>query len=147
MFIQLFIFKVAVKDDRGVWLRIIMRADQSLDQLHRMIHKGFGYDNSAGYLFKIPPEGRSGTARKWLSRYYSHPAALQESADESLYDAALTDLSGLELKSRFRFEYLTGKQDRISWREHLVIVEEDQADDQCDSYPQIIDQKGVPAPL
>ncbi len=75
-----------------------------------------------GYVFRIPPEGRSGTARKWLARNYTRPEWYRKMEDfhEEPRDATITRLDELSLKSRMRFEYLAGKGDVSMLREHLV---------------------------
>lgn len=174
LLIPVYLLKLSVKNDRGVWRKIVVRADHTLDELHGIICRSLNYGQVSGYAFRIPPEGRSGTARKWLSWYYTHPTMfglfvddlmdnngdqeakkesgpikgnLRESTTPDLRDATVTELRELNLRSRMRFEYLTGHGNVSSWREHVVYIEKDDAGDLVEISPVILEEKGVPEPL
>ena len=147
---RVFILKIAVKHDRGVWLKIAIRSGQPLNELHRMIQEQFAYDSGDRYAFKIPPEGRSGRARQWLAAYYTPGAESRFTARLNIIpgDAAKIPVNALGKKSRTRFAYLAGHaEDPMFWREHIVYVEEDAAEDEGHPYPMVVDRAGFPEPL
>lgn len=149
MNLPIYLFKVIVKNDRGVWRRLALRSDQSLRVLHSCINESFSYGDVSGYCFKIPPEGRSGTARKWFATYYTDPAIFDQFHDvvNPPLDAESAVIGSLELKPRMKFEYATGYGVPDNWRDHLVSVEENQAGNLWNRYPVIIEIEGVPEPM
>ncbi len=149
MLIPVFIFKVAVKNDRGVWVKVAIRADYSLESLHPVISEEFMYPECDGYAFRFFPEGRSGTARKWLAKYYTRQEWMDQFnfAHDSPGDVNAVTIGDLQLKARNRFEYLTGFGKVLNWREHLITVEQDNLGDDFLQYPAVLDKKGIPKPL
>lgn len=151
MSVTVYILKIRIKSESGIWRRIAVRADQTLVDLHHGICNSFGYecDENVGYVFSLPPEGRSGTARKWLSILYTSPEIYHhfEEMPFKILNAERFTFEQLRLKSRYKFEYECGRDNPELWRQHLISVEKDDAGNIADSYPAELEGRGVPLSL
>jgi len=144
---KIYVFKVTLAIDDGIWRRIAIQGNQTLDALHGAIFDAFDREEEHLYSFYVPESGRSSTGRGRPRNAveYTHPYCLQESpfGNPSVCDASETVISCLELKKRQKFKYLFDFGD--SWW-HVLTVEQIDADPDKGCYPRTIEKYGKSPP-
>jgi len=138
-------FKVALKDDKGIWRTIALRGDQSLDHLHAAIFAAFDRFEEHLYSFYFPkaPRGRPGfePIREYTSSFMLEDPGPFETGPR--FDASRTRLDDLELAVGERFEYLFDFGD--CWM-HELRVERIQPVSPDKRYPHVVSRKGGSPP-
>lgn len=136
--------KVSLKRRRSVWRSVVLRGDQTLDDLHNAIFVAFDRDDEHLYSFYFPSAGarRSVQAGKQPKEYMSPhsfgPGA--RSGFDGRYDAAGAKLEDLKLKVAQTFEYLFDFGD-MWW--HDLKVEAIGPRESGRTYPQFVAQRGA----
>ena len=140
-----FIFKVALAEDDGIWRRIALRGNQTLDDLHWAIFDAFDRDEEHLYSFFFPKLGSKGRPLKRGEIEYTHSEAADydEEFDEGGHDAARTKLASLGLKRKQVFRYLFDWGDE--WR-HTITVEAIDAEPDKGKYPRVLEKHGKSPP-
>ncbi|NMC22114.1 MAG: plasmid pRiA4b ORF-3 family protein [Thermogutta sp.] len=143
---RIIIFKVALSDQKDIWRRIAISAEQTLDDLHEAIFQAFDREEEHLYSFYFPQPGKKGRAALRDAVEYSHPFMLDEptSFDEEVpRNAAETRLSKLDLKPRQTFKYLFDFGD--SWW-HDITVQAIDAAPEPGRYPRVLERHGESPP-
>ena len=118
-----YLFKVNLKRAKGIWRKLAMRGDETLDDLHNSIFDAFDRYDPHLYSFFFPKAPSRGSRSGPRPKEYTAPSMFDEPdlfGDEDRFNAADTRLDDLRLKVRQRFEYLFDFGD--SWW-HEVTVE------------------------
>lgn len=142
---RVYIFKVALKDDKRTWRRIAMRGDQTLDSLHEAIFEAFDRDEEHLYTFYFPKPESRGRDRWHDAREYAHPYILEDNpfGDRDLHNAAETRLDELKLEKGQKLDYLFDFGD--SWW-HEITVEKTDGEVETGLYPRIVEKRGESPP-
>ena len=119
-----YLIKVTLKGNRRVWRSLLLRGDQTLDDLHEMIYLAFDRFDEHLYSFFFP-KGPSRQNRVGLQpKEYASPISLEEKNlfdDQQRFNAAKTILDELKLRVGQTFEYLFDFGDM--WWHELKVVE------------------------
>jgi len=139
--------KVSLKRRHSVWRSVVLRGDQTLNDLHNAIFVAFDRDDEHLYSFYFPNAGarRSVQAGK-QSREYTSPEGFgpgERSGFDGRYDAAGTKLDDLKLTVAQTFEYLFDFGD-MWW--HDLKVEAIGPRESGSTYPQFVAQRGASPP-
>lgn len=140
---KIYLFKVALTNNKPVWRRIAVRGNQTLDDLHAAIFRAFDRFDEHLYSFYFPLPGARGRYRLQGAAEYTHPYNCEadyvgERFDRSqLRNAATTPIATLGLKKGQVFDYLFDFGD--SW-EHTITVEETDGAPQRGKYPRIVEK-------
>ena len=131
---SVFVFKVALKYQKGIWRKIAIRGDQSLTTLHHIIYRAFNRDEEHLYAFYFSGKASS-TSRSRLNGAicYGPPNSGEHKNADS------TRIDGLRLKIKSRFEYLFDFGDEW-W--HEISLEELQPLQSDVKYPCVIESRG-----
>jgi len=118
-----YLLKVSLRGVPGIWRRIAIRGDQTLDDLHTTIFHAFDRFDEHLYSFYFPKAGSRGKRERRMADEYTHPAAVEDSDafGSKVGNAARTKIGSLQLRPGRRFDYLFDFGD--FW-EHEVLVEE-----------------------
>ena len=140
-----YLLKVSLRGAPGIWRRIAIRGDQTLDDLHTTIFHAFDRFDEHLYSFYFPKAGSRGKRERRMADEYTHPAAVEDSNDfgSKARNAAKTTIDSLHLRPRQRFDYLFDFGD--SW-EHEVLVEEVDVPLAAGRYPRITERHGASPP-
>lgn len=115
-----FVFKVALKGAPGVWRRIGMRGDRTLNDLHEAIFSAYDREEEHLYSFYFPKPGTRGRDRLRNAVEYTHPfAAGPDPFGETAPDASKARLDEVRLKVGQKFEYLFDFGD--SWWHEITV--------------------------
>ena len=142
---KVYIFKVALTGNKRIWRRIAIRGDQTLGKLHDAIFKAFDRYDFHLYSFYFPQPSSRGRARRRGADEYTHPFVLEDDpfAREGIQNAEKTKIDSLELEVGQSFDYLFDFGD--SW-EHVITVEETEAQAEKGIYPRILEKCGESPP-
>ena len=139
---SLFVFKVALKNAKGIWRRIAIGGDQTLDDLHEAIFDAFDREEEHLYSFYFPRPGARGRDRLDGAVEFTHPAAAKDAgffSDDPVHNASEAKISTLKLTKSTTIEYLFDFGD--NW-EHILTVEEIDGDPDNKKYPRVLEKKG-----
>lgn len=140
-----YLLKVSLRGAPGIWRRIAIRSDQTLDDLHTTIFHAFDRFDEHLYSFYFPKAGSRGKRERRMADEYTHPAAVEDSDafGSKVGNAARTKIGLLQLRPGQRFDYLFDFGD--SW-EHEVLVEEVDVPLAAGRYPRITERRGASPP-
>jgi hypothetical protein len=140
-----FVFKAALTGHKGVWRRIALRGNQTLDDLHEAIYGAFDRDDEHLYSFYFPKPGAKGRSRLRDAPEYAHPYAAEDAGafDEAPSNAAKTKLASLGLMPKQVFMYLFDFGDEW-W--HKITVEQIDAEPENGEYPRVLETHGKSPP-
>ncbi len=140
---SVFVFKVALKRRKGVWRRIAIRGDQTLDDLHAAIFAAFDRFDEHLYSFYFFRRGTKGRDRLRDALEFAHPVCLKDQgpfgSEPGLKNAAKTRIDSLKLSKGKEFEYLFDFGD--SWW-HVVTTESTTGEPDEQRFPRVIESKG-----
>ena len=139
--------KVNVKRRRSIWRSLVLRGDQTLDDLHSAIFVAFDRDDEHLYSFYFPGASarRSAPSGKRPTEYTA-PQSFgpgERSGFDGRHDAASATLDALTLKVGQTFEYLFDFGD-MWW--HELKVEAIGPSETGKTYPQYVAQRGSSPP-
>ena len=136
-------FKVNLKRRRSIWRSVVLRGDQTLDDLHEVIFSAFDRDDFHLYCFYFP----KATARRSQSgkepRSYISPEGFQPFEYDNRESADSATLDELRFRVGQTFEYLFDFGDEW-W--HEVTVESIDPSESGATYPRIVAQRGDSPP-
>lgn len=136
---RVYILKVALRNAKGIWRRIAIRGDQTLEMLHRIIFEAFDRYDEHLYSFYFPRPGARRQGRRFDATEYTDPRGLEDiPVDRDLYNAATVTIGELKLEKGQSFDYLFDFGD--SW-EHLITVEETDGRVEDGRYPRILEKR------
>lgn len=135
-------FRVSLKRRKSIWRTMVLRGDQTLDELHETIFAAFDRDDEHLYAFYFPSatarrSPRGARSKEYVSPYGFEPGAV---ARDGRYNAAAVRLDDLMLKEGQTFEYLFDFGDEW-W--HAIKVDALGASDPTTVYPRIVDRRGA----
>ena len=135
-------FRVSLKRRKSIWRTVVLRGDQTLDDLHETIFTAFDRDDEHLYSFYFPNAAARRSQRGAQFREYAAPYGFEPEAltSDGRYNAAAVRLDDLKLKEGQTFEYLFDFGDEW-W--HEIKVEALGASDRTKAYPQIVDKRGA----
>jgi hypothetical protein len=119
-----YLFKVNLKGAKRIWRTVVLRGDQTLDDLHELIFAAFDRYDEHLYSFYFPKARMAARSAHEQVREYTAPFVMEDPGpfdDGSRLDAAGSRLDDLGLRAGQRFEYLFDFGD--SWW-HEVTVEQ-----------------------
>ncbi|HEY2967781.1 MAG TPA: plasmid pRiA4b ORF-3 family protein [Casimicrobiaceae bacterium] len=135
-------FKVNLRGAKRIWRLIVMRGDQTLDDLHEAIFGAFDRFDSHLYSFYFPKAPRRRSPAGPIPREYAAPLMVEAQdpfGTERRFNAARTRLDILGLQVGQQFEYLFDFGD--SWW-HEVTVEQIGPVISGRRYPEIVEKHG-----
>lgn len=139
---EIYVFKVALKDNKRIWRKIAISSKQTLDDLHKAIFSAFDrYDEHLYSFYFTESQGRSRSRLRNVPQY-THPYNVEENsffANEKIYNATETLIEDINLKENQKFEYLFDFGDEW-W--HEITVEKIGSLPQRGTYPRIIEKRG-----
>lgn len=141
-----FLFKVALKANKRIWRRIVIRGNQTLDDLHECIYDAFDRYDEHLYSFYFPRPGTRGRNRMRDAVEITHPFNAKESSSlfgKRLPDASKIKIDALKLQKGQVFEYLFDFGD--GWH-HEITVEQIDGEGDDGTYPRIVEKKGHSPP-
>jgi hypothetical protein len=118
-----YLIKVNLKGNRRVWRSILLRGDQTLNDLHEMIYLAFDRYDEHLYSFYFPKAPARQNRFGLQPKEYASPISLDEPNlfdEQQRFNAARTTLNELKLKIDQTFEYLFDFGD-MWWHELKVI--------------------------
>lgn len=137
---DIFIFKVALMRQKSIWRKIALEGNDSLDDLHEMIHTAFDRYDEHLYSFYFPvKQSKSIRVIVRNSVEYTSPNTLEFGGDDGQGNAAKATLSSLRLKPKQKMYYLFDFGDEW-W--HEITVEAVDAPREKGKYPRIVASKG-----
>jgi hypothetical protein len=141
----IYTLKVALRGNKGIWRRIEIGGDQTLDDLHEMIYQAFDREEEHLYSFYLPPPGSVGQARIRDALEFTHPYVLEDDPfdDGQRFSAAETTVDELKLRRGRKFDYLFDFGD--SWW-HEITVEGVGGTPEDVQYPRIVEKHGASPP-
>ena len=119
---SLYVFKVALDEQKRTWRRIAVRSDQTLDHLHAGIFDAFDRFDEHLYSFYIPPSGLKGRRVLVSAVEYTSPIMLEEPDSvgwHQVYDASKTTIGSLGLTPGRELRYMFDFGDQW-WHEITV---------------------------
>ena len=135
-------FKVWLKRRRSIWRTIVLRGDQTLDDLHAAIGTAYERDDDHLYAFYMPKAPARRARSESRAKEYVSPIGYQ--FDRLLahrrFDASVVTLDELPFKASQSFEYLFDFGDEW-W--HEITVEAIGTSSRAQSYPQFGKRKGA----
>ncbi|OPZ85059.1 MAG: Plasmid pRiA4b ORF-3-like protein [bacterium ADurb.Bin429] len=136
--------KVALDGQRGIWRRIAVKRDQTLDDLARAINRAFDRNNDHLYAFYVGQKTGKPTRSQVVSasRRYPHPEATDPFLEREGIErnAANATLASLRLADNQVFYYLFDFGDEW-W--HIITVEQTKAEGEPEQqYPAVIARRG-----
>lgn len=118
-----YLIKVKLKGNRRVWRLLVLRGDQTLDDLHETIYLAFDRYDEHLYTFYFPKAPTRQQGFCLPPKEYTSPNAIRERDhfdDQKRFNAARTRLDGLHLTVGQTFEYLFDFGD-MWWHELQVV--------------------------
>jgi Plasmid pRiA4b ORF-3-like protein len=136
-----YLFKVNLKGRRSIWRTVLLRGDQTLDDLHEAIFAAFDRYDEHLYCFYFP-KGRQGRlASGKPPKEYRSPRGFDRTDEfeiDNRYNAAKARLDDLRLKVGQTFEYLFDFGDEW-W--HEIIVQGIGPSESGETYPRILEKR------
>jgi len=138
-------FKVMLKGRRSVWRSVVVRGDETLEDLHEVIFAAFDRDDSHLYSFFFPKAAARRSRSGKQPREYTAPEGFHPDpfGIDNRYDAASATLDELKFKVGQTFEYLFDFGDEW-W--HEIEVEAIGPPESVGTYPRIVAQRGASPP-
>ncbi len=136
-------FKVKLKRRRSIWRSVVLRGDQTLDDLHEVIFSAFDRGDFHLYCFYFPNAAarRAPLGKRHMS--YISPEAFEPSTYDNRESADSATLDELHFRTGQTFEYLFDFGDEW-W--HEITVEEIGPSESGATYPRIVAQRGDSPP-
>jgi len=141
-----YILKVALSGAKGIWRRIAVLPNQTLDDLHEAIYGAFDRDDEHLYSFFFPERPTTSLRKIYDSPEFTHPYNAEDPGpfgDEKVPDAAKAKMKSLGLVAKQRFYYLFDFGD--SWW-HEITVEATGAPREPGAYPRVLEKHGDSPP-
>lgn len=136
-------FKVNFKRRRSIWRSVVLRGDQTLDDLHEMIFSAFDRGDPHLYCFYFPNKAACRSQSGKQSRSYISPEAFEPSAYDNQESADSATLDELRFRAGQTFEYVFDFGDQW-W--HEITVEDIGPTESGAPYPRIVARKGDSPP-
>ena len=135
-------FRVSLKRRKSIWRTMVLRGDQTLDDLHETIFAAFDRDDEHLYAFYFPNATARRSPRGAPFKEYAAPHGFEPDAltRDGRYNAAAVRLDDLQLRQGQTFEYLFDFGDEW-W--HAIKVDALGASDPTKAYPRIVDMRGA----
>jgi hypothetical protein len=137
---------VSLKRRRSVWRSVVLRGDQTLDDLHQVIFTAFERYDDHLYSFYFPSASSRRSHLGKRAKEYTAPQGFEPCepfGNDNRYNAADAVLDGLKLRADQTFEYLFDFGDQW-WHEIKVeAIDSIESGREC---PQIIDRRGSSPP-
>jgi hypothetical protein len=158
---SVYVFKVALADQKAIWRRIELRGGQTLHDLHMAVFEAFDREEAHLYSFYIPPKPvKTQSVRKFMEYpRFSHPYAMEKPPAEMMEifsmvfgepmaahdegNAAETQIRSLNLVKNLRMLYEFDFGDE--WL-HWVTVEQTDGTADDGDYPRITERNGESPP-
>jgi len=140
-----YLFKVNLKRRRSIWRTVLLRGDQTLDELHEVIFAAFDRYDEHLYCFYFPKARQGRLASGKPPKEYRSPRGFDRTEVfeiDNRYNAARARLDDLWLKVGQTFEYLFDFGDEW-W--HEIIVQGIEPSESGGTYPRIV-EKRLPSP-
>jgi Plasmid pRiA4b ORF-3-like protein len=140
-----YLFKVNLKRRRSIWRTVLLRGDQTLDELHEAIFAAFDRYDEHLYCFYFPKARQGRLASGKPPKEYRSPRGFDRTEVfeiDNRYNAARARLDDLRLKVGQTFEYLFDFGDEW-W--HEIIVQGIGPSESGGTYPRIV-VKRLPSP-
>lgn len=136
-------FKVNLKRRRSIWRSVVLRGDQSLEDLHHVIFTAFDRDDCHLYCFYFPkaPARRSRSGEQ--PRSYVAPEGCESFAYDHRESTESAILDDLNLRVGQKFEYVFDFGDEW-W--HEITVEKIDPSEPDAPYPRLVGQRGSSPP-
>ena len=118
-----YLLKVKLKGNRRIWRLVVLRGDQTLNDLHETIYRAFDRYDEHLYSFYFPKGPTRQQGFDFQPKEYTSPNAIRERDyfnDRKRFNAARTKLDGIHLKVGQTFEYLFDFGD--TWWHELKVV-------------------------
>jgi hypothetical protein len=118
-----YLFKVKLKGNRRIWRLVVLRGDQTLNDLHETIYLAFDRYDEHLYSFYFPKAPTRQQGFDSQPKEYTSPNSIGERSyfdDPKRFNAARTRLDGLHLTVGQTFEYLFDYGD-MWWHELKVV--------------------------
>jgi len=138
--------KVSLKRRKSVWRSVVLRGDQTLDDLHGVIFTAFDRYDDHLYSFYFPNASARRSKLGKRAEEYTAPQGFEPAGPfgiDNRYNAANTKLDDLELEVGQGFEYLFDFGDEW-W--HEVRVEAIGPSESGGKHPQIVEKRGSSPP-
>ena len=142
----LYVFKVALAQDKSVWRRIAVRSDQTLDHLHAGIFSAFDRFDEHLYSYYLAPLGPKGRAALRDAVEYTSLITLEEPdafGGHEVFDASQAAVGSLGLTPGREFRYIFDFGD--SWW-HEITVEQTDGSPERRRYPRVVGKRGESPP-
>jgi hypothetical protein len=140
-----YLVKVNLKGRRSIWRTVLLRGDQTLDDLHEVIFVAFDRYDEHLYCFYFPKARRRRLPSDKPPKEYRSPRGFDQTKGfeiDNRYNAAKARLDDLQLKVGQTFEYLFDFGDEW-W--HEIIVQGIGPSKPGGTYPRIV-EKRLPSP-
>jgi hypothetical protein len=139
------VLKVALQARKGIWRRIAIRSDQSLDEFHAAIFRAFDREDEHLYSFYFPKAGLRGQDAIRQGIEFTHPMCFSDDNPfmSSGRNAATARLGELRLTVGKKFKYLFDFGD-CWW--HEITVESVDSPIEAGSYPRELQRRGESPP-
>ncbi len=143
---RVYVLKVALDGRRGIWRRIAIRGEQTLDNLHAAIFAAFErYDEHLYSFYIAPPSVKlTRTSAYRNAAHYMQPDAMEGLWFDDKKNAEKTTIASLHLSEKQVFLYLFDYGDEW-W--HVITVENTNAEsDATLHYPVVIARRAEAPP-
>ena len=142
----LYVFKVALAQQKRIWRRIAVRSDQTLDDLHAAIFRAFNRFDEHLYSFFLAPPGARGRAGLGDGVEYTSPVMIEEVerlGGLPVHNAGVTAIGALDLSPGRTLRYLFDFGDEW-W--HDLTVEQTDGGPGPGRYPKVLEKQGASPP-
>ena len=142
----LYVVKVALAGEKGVWRRIAVRSNQTLDNLHAVIFRAFDRFEEHLYSFYLAPPGTRGRAALRDAVEYTSPIMIEEAnpfGGRPVHNAGITTIGSLGRTARSTLRYLFDFGD--SWWHDITVEQTDGKPEQM-RYPCVLEKHGASPP-
>ena len=135
-------FRVSLKRRMSIWRTMVLRGDQTLDELHEAIFAAFDRDDEHLFAFFFSNATALRSPRGARCKTYAAPYGFEPEAltRDGRYNAAAVRLDDLLLQEGQTFEYLFDFGEE--WC-HTITVDALGASDPTQAYPRIVDMRGA----
>jgi hypothetical protein len=136
-----YLFKVNLRGRRSIWRTVLLRGDQTLDDLHEAIFAAFDRYDEHLYCFYFPKARRARLPSSKPPKEYRSPRGFDGTKGleiDNRYNAAGARLDDLRLKVSQTFEYLFDFGDEW-W--HEIIVQKIGPIESGGTYPRIVEKR------
>jgi hypothetical protein len=136
-----YLLKVNLKGRRSMWRTVLLRGDQTLDDLHEAIFAAFDRYDEHLYCFYFPKARQGRLPSGKPPKEYRSPRGLNRTKGfeiDNRYNAARARLDDLRLKVGQTFEYLFDFGDEW-W--HEILVQGIGPSESGGTYPRIVEKR------